>query len=235
MARSDLAAADRAVQAVIDRYVDAVGQGLYGPRRVRSKVLSEIRDGLEEATRTRIDAGIPGPAASAAAIEEFGSPRLTANAFAGELGTARARHIVIAFLVTGPLVGIWWLFLLAPQPWSFDAQPLWRTIPVLPLVVVGIGAGLSVIAMTGRLTRWIPMAEPAAALSTAAALTMICSIGDVTVLAILAARITSGHLTAPAALAFIAAAASITRLALATASCYHCLQTRLRLRGLNTD
>ncbi|HEV7182864.1 MAG TPA: hypothetical protein VGN33_00085 [Leifsonia sp.] len=234
MACNDLAAADQTVQAMIDRYVDDVEEELRGPRRVRSKVLSEIRDGLEEATRTRMDAGIPGPAASEAAIEEFGPARVTAHAFAGELGTARARRIVLAFLVTGPLVGIWWLFLLFPQPWRFDPQSLWRTVPVLPLVVVGIGAGLAVIAMTGHLTRWVPMAEPEVALSIAAALTMICALGDVIVLTILAANITTGHLTAPVALASIAAAASTARLALASVACYRCLRARVQLRRVQT-
>jgi hypothetical protein len=230
MADGDLTAPERTASAAIDAYVDDVAEALRGPRSIRSEVLSEIRDGLAEATRTRMDAGMPASAASAAAVEEFGSPALTARAFAGELATAKARRIVLALLATGPFVGVWWLLLLSPQPWTFDPQTLWRAIPVLPLVVVGIGSGLAVIAMTGRLTRWIPMVEPTGALSTAAAVSAICALGDVIVLAILAAMISTGELAAPLALTSIAAIASSARLALAGFSCYRCLQTRLRLR-----
>lgn len=230
MARSDLATGDQTAQAAIDGYIGDVEEELRGPRRARSRVLSEIRDGLEEATRTRMDAGLPAADASAAAIEEFGAPALTAHAFAGELGTARARRIVFALLLTGPCVGIWWLILLVPQPWRFDPQSLWRTIPVLPLVVVGVGAGIAVVAMTGRFTRWIPRVGAAAALSTAAAVTILCALGDTIVLSILGAAIAAGHLTAPVALASIAGAASVTRLVLARISCHRCLRTRLQLR-----
>ena len=37
-----------------------------------------------------------------------------ADAFEGELATAYARRTIALYVITGPLVGIWWLLLLQP-------------------------------------------------------------------------------------------------------------------------
>ena len=58
-----------------------------------------------------------------------------ADAFAGELATAYARRTIALYVITGPLVGIWWLLLLRPDPWRAGLIALLAAIPVLPLII----------------------------------------------------------------------------------------------------
>jgi hypothetical protein len=64
----------------------------------------------------RMATGPPRDRAAAAAISQFGSPHAVADAFGGELTTEHARRTIVWFIVTGPLVGIWWLLLLHLSP-----------------------------------------------------------------------------------------------------------------------
>ena len=88
-------------------YLSDLAAELLGPRRRRGAILTELRDGLEQATQDRITTGLPPERAAAAAICQFGSPHAVADAFAGELTTAYARRTITWFIATGPLVGIW--------------------------------------------------------------------------------------------------------------------------------
>ena len=96
-------------------YLDEVGAGLPGPRGQRARILAELADGLDEAVADQVAAGLPRRAAAAAAIDEFGTANTVAHAFAGEVSTASARRALGWLVVTGPLVGVWWLFLLHPS------------------------------------------------------------------------------------------------------------------------
>ena len=103
-------------------YLSDLAAQLRGPRRRREAILTELRDGLDQAIEDRI-AHRPAPTeAAAAAITQFGSPHAVADAFAGELATAYARRTIACFIATGPLVGIWWLLLLDPQPLAHRAD-----------------------------------------------------------------------------------------------------------------
>src|SRR4249920_2741112 len=71
-------------------YLSDLAAQLRGPRRRREAILTELRDGLEQATKDRTASGLPPDQAAAAAISQFGSPHAVADAFAGELATAYA-------------------------------------------------------------------------------------------------------------------------------------------------
>ncbi len=73
-------------------YLSDLATQLRGPRRRREAILTELRDGLEQATEDRIANGLAPDQATAAAIAQFGSPRTVADAFAGVLTTAYARR-----------------------------------------------------------------------------------------------------------------------------------------------
>ena len=109
--------------------------------------------------------GCPPNRPQTAAVAQFGSPQAVADAFAGELATAYARRTIAIYIVTGPLVGIWWLLLLRPDPWRAGLIALLVAIPVLPLITIAIAAAGATLAGTGRLMRWLPEASPRRALA----------------------------------------------------------------------
>jgi len=199
--------ADPVVETPIRAYLDAVAGHLRGPCRLRARILAELRDGLEQAIAARIDRGEPADQAAATAITEFGSPDVVAAAFAGELTTGFARRTMITFVATGPLVGLWWLLLLRPDPWRTGIGALLAAIPVLPLVAAGLATAAGTLATTGRLMRWFPEAGPGRALAATAAVAGLTLAGDVLIIAVAG---NSGALTG--ALALIALAASLTRI-----------------------
>ena len=90
-------------------YISDLATELRGPRRRREAILTELRDGLDQATEDRVASGLPADQAAAAAITQFGSAHAVAETFAGELTTAYARRTIACYIATGPLVGIWWL------------------------------------------------------------------------------------------------------------------------------
>ena len=137
-------------------YLSDLAVQLQGPRRRRDAILTELRDGLEQATEDRIATGLTPDRAAAAATSQFGSPHAVAGAFAGELTTAYARRTIACFLVTGPLVGIWWLLLLDPSPWRTGLIALVAAIPVIPVIIAAIATAGGTLATTGRLMRWLP-------------------------------------------------------------------------------
>jgi HAAS len=121
-------------QVQVDAYCRDLAAGLRGPRHRRERILAELRDGLDHAVSDHIANGLTATEAAKAAIAEFGTPDAVADAFAGELATAYARRTIVLFIVTGPLVGIWWLLLLQPHPWRTGLIALLVAIPVIPLL-----------------------------------------------------------------------------------------------------
>ncbi len=195
------------VEAPIRTYLGRVAAGLHGPRRLRSRILAELRDGLDQAVADRTARGEPSGRAAAAAIAEFGGPEAVAAAFAGELATAYARRTSILFVVTGPLVGIWWLLLLRPDPWRTGLATLIAAIPVIPLILAGLATAAGTLATTGRLMRRLPETGPGRALVATSAVAGLALAGDLVIIGVAAY---SGGLTGR--LAVIAVAAGLTRI-----------------------
>lgn len=188
-------------------YLSDLGAQLHGPRRRREAILTELRDGLEQATEDRIAAGLPPDQAAAATISQFGSPCAVADAFAGELATASARRTIACFIATGPLVGIWWLLLLHPSPWRTGLIAFVAAIPVIPLIIAAIATAGGTLATTGRLMRWLPETGPRRALAAAIAIAMLCVIIDLSMITMV---VVSDGPTTP--LMIIAITASLTRI-----------------------
>lgn len=204
----------------IEAYRDDVDARLIGPYGTRAAILEELRDGLHTAIAARARGATP-DAAVAAALEEFGTASAVAEAFAGELANAHARRVSLAYLLTGPVVGISWLLLLAPPDWwQHGPGALWSAIPALPLTMFGVVAGLLVLAGTGRLSRWIHPA-PRHLLGMTTLLGLACVAGDLTVLAALA-HLAASALDQPGILAALAATASLARLACSIATIDRC-------------
>jgi hypothetical protein len=212
----------------IEAYLDDVNARLIGPQRTRAAIVEELRDGLHTAAVAHHRRGATPDASVAAAVEEFGTASAVAEAFADELATAYARRVSLAFLLTGPIVGISWLLLLAPPDWwQHGPGALWSSIPALPLTVLGVVAGLLVLAGTSRLSRWI-QPTPRHLLDMATLLGLACITGDLVVLAVLA-HLAVPTLTQPGLLAAAAAAASLARLACSIATVRRCRHARSAL------
>jgi hypothetical protein len=194
--------------APIVTYLDELSARMLGPRRRRTQILAELRDGLHPATDEHLAAGMPAEQAATAAVDQFGSPQAVADAFAGELATAYARRTIALYIATGPLVGIWWLLLLHPDPWRTGLVALLAAIPVIPLIAVAIATAGGTLATTGRLMRWLPEAMPQRALAATTAIAALCVAGD---LAMIALFTFSASPVSP--LAVTAVTASVVRIA----------------------
>ena len=191
----------------IEAYLAELAELLHGPRRRRARILAELRDGLHEAAEAyRTSASSPA-AAERQAVAGFGSPRAVADAFAGELATAYARRTIAAYIVTGPLVGIWWLLLLQPHPWRTGLIALLAAIPVLPLVAIAIATAAGTLASTGRLMRWLPETGPRRAIAVITGLAALVMTADTAVITFY--TLSDMRLRPLAALAIAASAARI--------------------------
>jgi hypothetical protein len=102
----------------IDAYLAAIAarltsRGLAGPRRARQAIITELRDGLWEATTAHLEQGQHPQQAAHAALQEFGDPATVASAFTPELAGLQARRTALTLTHTGPLVGLLWIAALA--------------------------------------------------------------------------------------------------------------------------
>jgi hypothetical protein len=212
----------------IEAYLDDVDARLIGPHGTRAAILEELRDGLQTAAAAYRARGTTPDGAVAAALAEFGTPSAVAEAFAGELANAQARRVSLAYLLTGPVVGISWLLLLAPPNWSQQGPgTLWSSIPALPLILLGVVAGLLVLAGTGRLSRWI-RPTPRHLLDMTTLLGLACIAGDLIVLAVLA-QLAAATLDQPGIVAAAAGTGSLARLVCSIVTVRRCRDTRSAL------
>ena len=209
---------------------ELAAQLLPGPGTARIRVLTEIRDGLTETIDAHLADGRPPDTAATTAISEFGDPATVAQSFAEELATASARRTIAAFILTGPLVGIWWLLLLDPAPWRNGVLAALIAIPALPLIPLAIATAAGTFATTGRLMRWLPETTAVRALTAATAIAALCVAADLAVLGILTTHLATGR-QHPALLITIAATASTMRIAAATTAIRSTRALRDRLRS----
>jgi hypothetical protein len=216
-------------------YLAAVAAQLPGPPAARVAVTDELRDGLMEARETHRGRGCSQAEATAAVIAEFGDPDTVAAAFGPELGAVQARRVAVGLLVTGPLVGLTWIAVVAVNalpPWRHQLIGPWLALPLvgLALAVAGPALGLTV-AATGRLGRRLGRVVDRATLPpTAAAVAALAAVvADLTLLGI----ITYHTLTTPGsdvwAPVVLAASASLVRVTLAGRAARRCLATRAAL------
>lgn len=209
--------------APVDGYLRELDHLLPGPRWRRAQILTELRDGLENAITDYTSAGRTEGQAVASTINQFGTPQAVADAFAGELATAYARHTIAWYITTGPLVGLWWLLLLHPQPWRTGPLALLAAIPVIPLIAVAIATAAGTFATTGQLIRWLPETSPERSLIATAAVALLALAGDLTMITL---YLRSAAPVEP--LATVAIGASLIRIATGVVTLRH--TTRMRHR-----
>jgi hypothetical protein len=217
-------------------YLTAVAGQLRGPAAARVVITDELRDGLLETVEAHRTRGSSAEEAAAAAITEFGDPRMVAAAFAPELAAVQARRVALGLLATGPLVGLAWITAVAVNalpPWRHQLSGPWLALPLvgLALAVAGPALGLTV-AATGRLGRRLGggfARRPVLAPTAAAVAGLAAVLADLILLAIIGAQ----ALAAPGSLLWapviVAAGASVVRVALAGRAARRCLATRAAL------
>ena len=179
--RADPATPDR-----LTTYLATIAGSLRGPQRHRDRILAELRDGLEQSVAAGIGRGLSDREAVAAAIDDFGRPDAVAAGFAAELAIATVRRRLLWYLITGPLVGVWWLLWLQRYPWRVGLVAMVAAIPVVPLIVVAIATATGTVATTGRLMRWLPEATARQAIAGSALVAALAVIGDVVMISLYA-------------------------------------------------
>jgi hypothetical protein len=193
--------------------------------------VAELEDGLWTATIAHHARGLPPEEAARAAVAVFGDPRIVGAGFGSELAAAIGRRAGLALLATGPLVGSCWL-LLAAATWKWTGQEppaaLWLVAALVGLVLtVAVPAAVLSVAVSGRLSRWLPTGAQVGATAAAVA-AGACVVGDLVLLGgLLASAVLAGGVAWPAAL--LAAGASSARLSLAGRAARRCLAARAML------
>jgi hypothetical protein len=223
------------LDAVAD-YLSTVGARLAGPLAARTRIIDELRDGLTEALEVHLARGRTPQGATAAAVAEFGDPRMVAVAFGPELAAVQARRVALGLLATGPLVGSAWIAAVAVNalpPWRHQLTGPWLALPLvgLALAVACPALGLTV-AATGRLGRRLGgwLGRRATVPPTAAAVAGLAAVlADLTLLAIIGSQTLATPGSRVWAPVIVAAGASLVRVAMAGSAARRCLATRAAL------
>lgn len=229
---------------LIDTYLGEVAAALPGPARARRDIIAELRSGLLDAADAHRAADLPADQAAEAAVGEFGDPRQIAAAFRPELAARQARRVTVTLITTGPLIGLLWATAASAShigirhapPWQWASAP--PASPVaFPLAaaafLIVVWTALFTMAATGPLTRWFP-ASARLAPATAAIAAFGAATADLAIFVLLASQLVSAPSTLAPAPVAVAAAASLTRLTLASRAARHCLATRASLTPRHT-
>jgi hypothetical protein len=138
---------------LVDQHIRLLDRALSGPAGLKRRMLTEARDGLDDAVRDLCEAGQAPVAAQRAAVAEFGTVDEVAPAFQTELAASAARVLglrVVAVFAVWVLCGdlVW-----RGAPWSGPQPPaayLVLSSAVDWLGIVAVGAGL-----LGTLALWL--------------------------------------------------------------------------------
>lgn len=199
---------------VITVYLSDLAANLPGPARRRAAVVAEIGDGLVDAVDEYTAGGMSRLAASRAAMTEFGDPAVVAAAFTPVLAAGQAHRYGIAFLVSGPAVGVLWLMVFLGAGASAVVAVLF-----LGVLAVAVPCAVFAVAATGRGSRWLTV--PTHVAVTAVTVTAMGAVtGD---LVLLTGLLTAGGPVVPAVLA---GAASLVRLVFAVHTARRLLAVR---------
>ena len=207
MAARDVRPRAAAGEPFVAEYVADLASRLRGPRRRTGRILDEIADGLGEAISTRRASGYNDEDAKSSVLHEFGAPPEVADAFRGELLASTARWACAWLLITGPLVGVGWLFALSITPWEAGVTSFLTSVPVAPVVAGLALLGVAVLARTGHLTRWIRELSPPRARMAARALAAGCILVDASMIGL--ALVSGGPITGVLVLAVLLSSARI--------------------------
>ena len=141
------------------------------------------------------------------------------------MAVARARRTTLAYLATGPLIGLFWLSVIVSNRWWLrDPITLLHAIPVLPLIAVAAVVGMLVLAATGPIGSRLREPERHG-LAGALVIIAAASFGDVILL------VTAAHFVQPATatVAAMAITASTARLMASAMAMTQCLRSHRTL------
>lgn len=220
-------------------YLAEIAARLPGPARDHQAIIAELRAGLLDAADAHRSRGLTAGEAARAAVAEFGDSQQVAAAFGPELAARQARRTALALLATGPLIGLLWVAAALASHLGVHRAPPWEWAGLLPasraaiplaaaILVITIAATTTAIAATGPLTRWLP-ARPGYAPAAAALAGTGATAADAIILAVLAVQLTTAPGSVSPLPVAVAAAASLTRLALASRAARRCRSTRATL------
>ena len=137
-------------------------------------------------------------------MAELEDPATVAAGFGPELAAATGRRVGLGLLTTGPLVGTVWL-LVAAASWTRAGREPPPALGVIAALVglvlaVAIPAAVLSVAVSGRLSSWLP-AGPRVAATAAATAASACVAGDLVLLAgLVASTVFAGGVAWPAGL-----------------------------------
>jgi HAAS domain-containing protein len=223
----------------VEAYLRAVAAGLPGPRQARDDILAELRSGLLDAIDARRCAGLAAQAATEAALTEFGDPGQVAGAFRPHLAMTQARRTALALAATGPPIGLLWvaaafashIAIRQAPPWGWPGAPPLAHAAFLvtaAAILLLVASTLATVAVTGKLTRWLPASPHTAAVAAATAGIGAAAV-DLAILGMLVSKLVSAPGTLAPLPVAAATAASLTRLTLARLAARRCLATRAAL------
>jgi hypothetical protein len=115
--------------APIESYVRQVRHLLPGPASARAGMLCELSDGLYDAARAHVRAGIPSARAQARAVAECGPAEDTAAAYRPELTAVQGRHTAMLVAVLMPGLNLLWdVPWRISGPWNAPPDPVVSTL-----------------------------------------------------------------------------------------------------------
>ena len=209
------------VPAGVEQFLSLLESELRGHQRDKDRLLTELRSGLTDATAARVQRGVPLEEASAQSLTQFGSVDELARACQPELSVRQVRRTALGVVLTVPaLIGFWQLLFGA----SFSQLP--RAAVLLAEHLAGLGASTAVLgaltlALTGRLSRWVPTPRR---LPVVVGLIGIVSVASMTVapLAMAAASPPAAALWPSVLLGAVVAAVPLSSVALSAWLCRSC-------------
>ncbi|MET9021317.1 hypothetical protein ABZV93_15140 [Actinopolymorpha sp. NPDC004070] len=149
----------------IDGYVRRVRQLLPGPASARAEMLCELSDGLYDAARAHVRAGLPAGEAQVRAVAECGPAEDTAAAYRPELTAVQGRHTAMLVAVLMPGLNLLWdVPWMISGPWNAPPNPV---VSALSRVVTGsdLLAGGSAVALVLLMVLAARRGRPAASLT----------------------------------------------------------------------
>ncbi|GAA4656699.1 hypothetical protein GCM10023347_03200 [Streptomyces chumphonensis] len=146
----------------VDAHVAALSGLLRGPRRLTTRMLDELRDGLTDAVAAHRRDGVPPRRAAELAVRAFGAPEELAPAFQRELTIAQARRTARSAALAVPFAAACWLLLRTAGSGAWAATSgASHALALTSGLLLGVAAAASALAgvglaLSGPLGRRLP-------------------------------------------------------------------------------
>ncbi|MEV0719532.1 permease prefix domain 1-containing protein [Asanoa sp. NPDC050611] len=138
---------------LVDQHIQRLDRALSGPPALKRRMLTEARDGLDDAVRDLCDAGQPPAAAARQAVDEFGAVDEVAPAFQAELAASAARVVGLRVLAVFAVSAICSDLMWQGAPWTGPQPPLGYL--VLSQGVDWLGKVAIAVALLGSVGLWL--------------------------------------------------------------------------------